>query len=247
MTVTCPNGHQSQDPEWCDTCGAKVGAAPTPPPATPAGSVAAGQPPADTAAGAGPAAPAVDCPHCGTRNEAEALFCEGCGYDFTTGQAPPPTEEGDVVPAPAAAAAPVGWVVIVEVDPTWFDLRGELAGTPCPPPTSSTIQLAGSTALIGRTSRTHRVYPEIALDGDTGVSRRHAQLVYAVEGTWSIVDLGSSNGTYIVPDGQGPTADGEAIPVGIPRSLADRDAIYLGAWTKLTLRDAGGPTAPGTA
>ena len=203
-------------------------------------------PPVGTAAGAGPARPAVDCPHCGTRNEAEALFCEGCGYDFTTGQAPPPTEESNVVSAPATVVEPVGWVVIVEVDPTWYDLRGELAGEPCPPPTSSTIQLAGTTALIGRTSRTHRVYPEIALDGDTGVSRRHAQLVYAVEGTWSIVDLGSSNGTYVVPAGEHPTADGEAIPVGIPRSLADRDAIYLGAWTKLTLRDAGSSTASGT-
>ena len=73
-------------------------------------------------AGAGLAAPAVDCPHCGTRNEAEALFCEGCGYDFTTGQAPPPTEERDVVSAPVTAVEPVGWVVIVEVDPTWYDL-----------------------------------------------------------------------------------------------------------------------------
>lgn len=47
--------------------------------------------------------------------------------------------------------------------------------------------------------------------------------------------------------GEDPTADGDAIPVGIPRPLADRDAIYLGAWTKLTLRDAGASTASGTA
>jgi hypothetical protein len=247
--MTCPNGHQSQDPEWCDTCGAKLGAAPTPspppppPPSTPEASVVAGPPPVGPAAGAGFAAPSADCPHCGARNEAEALFCEGCGYDFTTGQAPPPTEEGDVVvSAPATGVEPVGWVIIVEVDPTWYDLRGELAGEPCPPPTSSTIQLTGATALIGRTSRTHRVYPEIALDGDTGVSRRHA-----------------SSSTPPRARGRSSTSDRRTGPTSCrpvrirpptarpSRSLADRDAIYLGAWTKLTLRDAGDPTASGTA
>ena len=24
-TVTCPIGHESTDPEWCDTCGARIG------------------------------------------------------------------------------------------------------------------------------------------------------------------------------------------------------------------------------
>ncbi|WP_229574887.1 FHA domain-containing protein [Ornithinimicrobium avium] len=37
------------------------------------------------------------CPHCGALNVADALFCEACGYDFTTGTPPtgsgPPTEE----------------------------------------------------------------------------------------------------------------------------------------------------------
>ena len=98
------------------------------------------------------------------------------------------------------------------------------------------MPLTANTVLIGRTSQSRNLHPEIALDGDTGVSRRHAQLVHSTEGTWTVVDLGSSNGTYVVAAGETPDDDIEAIPVGIPAPLVDQDAVYLGAWTKLTLR-----------
>ena len=236
MTTLCPNGHQSEDPEWCDTCGAKLGGAPAA--ATSTGSVATPTPDPAPAVDPTIAAATVTCPHCSTPNEAGALFCEGCGYDFTTGQVPPTTEQTGAVPdAPATGSAPTGWVVVMEVDPAWFELKGQLAEHPCPPPTSSTIALSASTALIGRTSQSRQLHPEIALDGDTGVSRRHAQLASTPDGAWTVIDLGSSNGTYVVPAGESPTADVEAIPVGIPHPVADRDAIYLGAWTKLTLRN----------
>lgn len=233
MTVTCPNGHESTDAEWCDTCGAKLGAPATPPPADPA--------PAATSTASTPVASAtVDCPHCATPNAADALFCEGCGYDFTTGQAPPAvTPAAEAAAGPATEAAPTGWVVVVEVDPVWYELRGELSEQPCPAPTSSTVTLTGTSALIGRTSRSRQIFPAIALDGDSGVSRRHAQLVLGSDGTWTVVDLGSANGTYIVPAGAAPTADQPAIDVGIPTPIGDQDRIYLGAWSKLTLRDGG--------
>ncbi|MGI9051827.1 MAG: FHA domain-containing protein [Ilumatobacteraceae bacterium] len=243
VTFTCPNGHQSADPEWCDTCGSRLGEA-----ATPAGSApGSAEGPAPSGASSDPAAiptaTALECPHCGTPNEPGALFCEGCGYDFTTGQAPPDTEEEAVtVPPPEAGQESSGWVMIVEVDPAWHELKGQLAEQPLPSPTSSTVPLAATTALIGRTSRSRQLHPEVALDGDTGVSRRHAQVVHqssdpSGDGSWTIVDLGSSNGTYVLAAGETPTADTEAIPVGIPHPLADQDVIYLGAWTKLTLRN----------
>jgi hypothetical protein len=240
MTVTCPNGHESTDPEWCDTCGAKLGPVPTAAPSDPsAGTPASSADPAATATGPAviPSTPAVDCPHCGTPNEPGALFCEGCGYDFVTGQAPPTTEESDAVEGqPAAAGTPEGWVLVVEIDQTWYELKGQLAEQALPAPSSSTVPLTTSTALIGRTSQSRNVHPEIALDGDTGVSRRHAQLVHSADGSWTIVDLGSSNGTYVVAAGEAPDDDTEAIAVGIPAPLVDHDSIYLGAWTKLTLR-----------
>src|SRR3954447_26734494 len=106
-TVTCPNGHESNDPEWCDTCGAKLGAPSTPvAPATP---VASGEPAGQAPAvpPPPPAAPAggVPCPHCGTPTPPDNLFCEQCGYDFTTGQAPP-DEPGAAAIEPAGAVDP---------------------------------------------------------------------------------------------------------------------------------------------
>ena len=119
-------------------------------------------------------------------------------------------------------------------------MKGELADQPCPPVSSSTIALTANDGAHRADQPEPQLHPEIALDGDTGVSRRHAQLVCAADGSWTVVDLGSSNGTYVVPAGEAPSHDVEAIPVGIPRPLADRDAIYLGAWTKLTVRGPGG-------
>lgn len=75
MTARCPNGHTSQAEDFCDTCGAKIDPGQQPPPSGEAegGSVA----PVDQT-----------CPNCQTSNAVDALFCEACGYDFTTGALP---------------------------------------------------------------------------------------------------------------------------------------------------------------
>jgi len=254
----CPNGHVSGDPDWCDTCGAPMhgaggagGAGGASPPASGGSSVGT--------SGASAIAP-VSCPHCGAINAADNLFCESCGYDFVTGQAPEPPP-APAVPAPAAAAsvapadpaaidpiadpagatatgpAPVSpsWVVIVEVDPAWYALKGELADRPLPSPSTSTVPLQQHASMIGRTSQSRGVRPEVALDTDTAVSRRHAQLV--LEGdVLSVVDLSSTNGTYVLGRGQVPADDGVPLASGVPTVLDDGDQIFVGAWSRLTLR-----------
>ena len=236
-TVTCPQGHQSNDPEWCDVCGARLGASPAAQPEPPAeGDEPALDPPAPSG---------VPCPHCGVSNPPDSLFCEGCGYDFTTGQAPPSAEPATPAPPAAAvvepAAAPlesaVKWVVIVTVAPEWYALKGTLAEAPLPPTTTSTVPIAGHTALIGRTSQSRGVRPEITLDGDTGVSRRHAQFVRDGDNL-SVVDLSSTNGTYVVYEGEIPTGDTPAVAPGVSTAIDDGDSVYLGAWTRLTVRKA---------
>jgi hypothetical protein len=178
----------------------------------------------------------VDCPNCGLSNDAVNLFCEQCGYDFTTGQAPP---QPAVAPQSAEPIAPVDsnvkWVVVVEVDPVWYSLKGSLADQACPPSSSSTVALSQHTALIGRSSQSRDIHPEIALEGDTGVSRRHAQLVRDGDDL-AVIDLSSTNGTYVVPAGTEPADDTDAIEVGLPTSLHDGDRVYLGAWSRLTIR-----------
>lgn len=234
----CPSGHVSGDPEWCDTCGAPIGApAATSPPITSAGG------PAATPSTPPPTAVApVACPHCGEMNSADNLFCESCGYDFTTGQIPqaPAFPTGDptatvVEPPPPPAPAASTWIVVVEVDPAWFALKGELSDQPCPPPSTSTVTLTQHVSLIGRTSRSRGVQPEVALDTDTAVSRRHAQLVIDGEQV-SVVDLASTNGTYVLGAADEPSEDLHPLTPGVPAVLRDGDRVQLGAWTRLTVR-----------
>ena len=229
-TVVCPNGHHSADAEWCDTCGAPIeGSADPTPAATPAAA------PVSAPAATPSSQPETECPHCGLSNDAASLFCEQCGYDFTTGQAPPKpsvVEPAEHAPLPDSS---VKWVVVVEVDPVWYSLKGSLADQPCPTASSSTVGLTQHTALIGRSSQSRDIHPEIALDGDTGVSRRHAQFVRDGDGL-VVIDLSSTNGTYVVPSGNEPSDDTVAVEPGLSTPLHDGDRVYLGAWSRLTVR-----------
>jgi pSer/pThr/pTyr-binding forkhead associated (FHA) protein len=54
-----------------------------------------------------------------------------------------------------------------------------------------------------------------------------------------VVDLSSTNGTYVVEAGQLPTAQTEPIATGTPVLLHDGDRVYVGAWSKLTVRRTG--------
>jgi hypothetical protein len=107
VSARCPNGHESDSEDYCDTCGSPIdpsaqvaGGARTPEAgaagtAEAAGAGAAGAAAAGSTEGVGAtpgsatAAPtALECPNCHTANADGALFCEACGYDFTTGAMP---------------------------------------------------------------------------------------------------------------------------------------------------------------
>lgn len=91
---TCPQGHSSQSTDYCDVCGTPIPAGGSAQPAVPAAPAAPG-----SSSGTPPAAAAPDgltCPNCAVQNLPDALFCEACGYDFTTGTMPRmPSEEDD--------------------------------------------------------------------------------------------------------------------------------------------------------
>jgi len=91
------------------------------------------------------------------------------------------------------------------------------------------IRLTGKQMRIGRRSVARDLVPEIDLADrpvDPGVSRLHAVLTAAPDGTWSISDPGSANGTLV---------NGREIAIGETVTLHEGDRINLGAWTVITV------------
>ncbi len=248
--ATCPAGHASASDDFCDVCGVLIGAAPSL--AAPDPEAAAGGPP--TAAGTpepgpptGAATDAVACPRCGVMQAGR--FCEGCGYDFAAAPAPAPAPApaSAAIPAqasaasapdtvgPAAPAARLAWAAVVTADRAYYD-SVQAAGGPdaaaiafpayCP---QRRFRLDGAEIRIGRRSATSGISPEIDLSvppADPGISRLHAVLLRAPDGSWAVIDPGSANGTAV---------NGSEIPPGQAVPLHEGDRVHLGAWTELRL------------
>lgn len=230
-TVVCPNGHSSTSTDYCDVCGAPIESA------------APAEAPEPAAVGT-----ATTCPHCGAPASSLALFCEVCGYDFTTGTAPAPV--APTAPAPVSAPTPAveapaalptpapdgaeSWVAEVWVDPDWYAAQQPedpmpSAGLP------GLVPLRERSVLVGRPSVSRNIHPAVDCGTDSGVSRRHCQL--NTDGQrWWVEDLQSANGTYVSRAGDPlPTTP---IPAGQRKEIEDGDRLYLGAWTRIVIRTA---------
>ncbi len=147
-------------------------------------------------------------------------------------QVPPVSRGGD----PARFGT---WTALVAADRGYYDrvwASDASAGEMISFPQSSAVRqfpLSGTELLIGRRSSSRNIHPEIDLTSppggpptDTGVSREHARLLAGSDGTWSIVDLRTSNGTQV---------NGQDIPSGVMIQLHDGDRINLGMWTVITI------------
>jgi hypothetical protein len=255
VSATCPAGHLSAAEDYCDVCGIPNEAAT----AAPGGTAA----PAAEAPTGGPVAASTDaplaaqaCPHCSAPNAPDALFCEACGYDFTTGSMPRPLTPPDApapagtptppppVEAPAAGppaegtdAQPEGgfaWVAELWIDPTWY--QAQESPDPLPSAGLPVVRpLRGRSLLVGRVSQSRNIHPDVDCLSDSGVSRRQSQLT--TDGTrWWVEDLDSANGTFVGPaSGALPN---DPIPAGVRHELGQDDRIYVGAWTRLVIRPA---------
>lgn len=175
----------------------------------------------------------AQCPSCGKMASDTDQFCPECGYDFSMPR-PPPTPS--VEPSGAAqeaevqeAAAPAGPAEAV-VPPS-----------PAAPPAAAAHvalkrggALTGDLFAIGPRAVLGRFDPETGpVDVDLGplpesayVSRRHAEMWQNADGQWFIKDLGSMNGTFVCPSGQGqfrrittdePISDGDELALGNAR------------------------------
>ncbi len=156
MAGICENGHRSTTDDYCDVCGLPVHPAPS-----------VGRPPT------APASMTQKCPNCSASNPADALFCEACGYDYTTGTLPrsdvagmlglrrDPAPVGALsvntpAPAPVASATPtypglssrtpVAVASTLDLDVPAADA---LAAPSTPPAVPVTMPVAGEIAAAG--------------------------------------------------------------------------------------------------
>ena len=232
MTYACPQGHQSSTADFCDVCGAPIDATSPSAVVPPGGGAQSAVAPPSSLNLPDPNAAAVTCPNCATENPADALFCESCGYDFTTGQLPTPAPAGGPATPPPAPGA--DWVAELWIDPEWFahqDAPGGCATSGAP----TVVPLRATTITIGRRSKSRNLAPDLDCSGDGAVSHEHATLTLDRD-RWYIEDLGSTNGTFVGAPGEPlPTTP---LPPRQRRELADDERVYVGAWTRIMVRRA---------
>jgi len=244
-TFKCPKGHESTEPDYCSECGAKINGAPK--------LTSSANPLNSTLRQTDQSA--ITCPDCTAPHEPDSGdFCEICGYNFISGahgEVPPVP----VTPTPVAEATPVGegessltpelppatlpspqlltqaavppsleLELVITIDPS---LR--TPDSPPAPPHQAPIafRLEKETNLIGRSSTLQGIQPEIALDLDDAVSRRHALLLRQPDGTFKLRDIGSSNGTKL--------NDVELQPM-VDTPIKEGDEITLGHWTRIVVK-----------
>jgi len=242
--ATCASGHDSASDDFCDVCGIRIGAVAEFPPD--GGATATMPAPAEACPQCGAARTGQFCESCGHDFTTAASAPVG-GPAGLSPVAPPPaatppasaaTPPAPVATPPAPATTPpvtATWTAVVTADRLYFDRVVAAVGADaselsfpdyCP---ERRFPLSGAEVRVGRRSVSRGIHPEIDLTGppaDPGVSRLHALLVAGPDGTWSVVDPGSENGTFV---------NGNTIPANQAVALHDGDRIHLGAWTALTI------------
>ena len=208
---TCPAGHDSATDDYCDTCGAPISSIAS----------ALAQPDEAAAEAAGEAdegaaaAGGVSCPGCGTT--VVGRFCESCGYNVESGQAP--------------TTATV--TLSLSADRGHWQRMSQSGEPPFPAAVPAlTFDLTGDRASLGRIRAGATSDVDLALTGtaaDPGVSHYQCEFSRRPDGgAWTVRDTDSSNGTWI---NDAP----EPLPAGATHTLTEGDRILIGAWTCLTV------------
>jgi pSer/pThr/pTyr-binding forkhead associated (FHA) protein len=121
-------------------------------------------------------------------------------------------------------AAPRRWEIVITIDTSLDTEPDPQLPPPADPPRVFPVELAEM--LVGRRDDQQNVRPAVPLH-DPGASRRHAKILLNADGTVSLLDLASTNGTRL---------NGHDVLSGSVCILDDGDAVTLGRWTRITLR-----------
>jgi hypothetical protein len=174
------------------------------------------------------------CPDCGKTKTGD--FCENCGYNYMTNESGEPDEEAIAEPeavvvatipnlpvsgAPSFAFA-IPMNIIVQTDCSLNIVRDPDAIPFTEADRIFPIDLAET--LVGRRNDTRKIFPDISIPADSGISSRHLKLIQNAEGGLDLLDLDSANGTVL---------NGATVTAGVTMPLNVGDEILIGAWTRL--------------
>jgi hypothetical protein len=247
VTFACPKGDQSEDPDYCSVCGIKIGeglaaeasaassercpscgiertpgtrfcetcrydfkARPATASAAPAGIMAAPahQGASTLAGGADPSAATT------TATSSSAL-------DSSVATEPVAATNTSTASTNVARY----WEAAVSTDCS-LDVEPDPA-TPCPVDAPDrTFPLDLTENLIGRRSAARGILPSISLS-DPGVSHRHLMVYRDPDGSLTVSDVGSTNGSFL-------NGSSDRLEPGVKTPVADGDSIEVGRWTRIT-------------
>jgi len=148
--------------------------------------------------------------------------CSECGEKIDE-EASATTLEDPMSPASIADGLP-GWYAVVWADASLYTEPNPKFELPVEPEQMYPLDLPET--LIGRHSDRRDIHPEIDVN-DPGVSHRHAKLMREPDGTITLIDIDSTNGTRL------NDIDVEA---GVPTPVTDGDNITMGYWTRVVIR-----------
>lgn len=249
MTYQCPKGHQSTDSDYCSECGALIGKSKI-------SEVDKVQDNGMANLGTSSAGTGEICPDCGAPRVLDSRFCEVCRHDFQenkTGVAEvivaaqqsvvkkeesvkqetaQPKSEASSVKASQALTDKVEeniriiekLNVVISVD-TVKASTCDIETSIKPDKTDRTFPLDLAENLVGRRSAAKGIFPEITIN-DPGVSHRHLMFIKQQDGSFAVLELGSSNGTEL---------NGSSLEPGVTTPIKSGDELTIGLWTKLKL------------
>ncbi|MFE7129555.1 FHA domain-containing protein [Streptomyces sp. NPDC057638] len=164
----------------------------------------------------------------------------GAGQQPGPGLTDPRSTPGQLQSGPSSFQQPrqTGWAAVIAPDREYFMAMMQRSGPdasglnlPAYSPEQRLV-LTGNQVTIGRRRQSTGEAPDIDLSvppEDPGVSHQHAVLVQQPDGSWSVVDQNSTNGTTI-------NGSEEPIQPYVPVPLNDGDRVHVGAWTTITVR-----------
>jgi len=217
----------SSESDFCSSCGAAIDAgagastgAGAPLPLVPV--IGGGS---QTASSAG-----EHCPKCSSeRDDPSSPFCGTCGYNFVTkqgGDVLPPEEVAPPVPIPAVNTPAAPFSSSAPIAGARMDITITVdfskANAPKVRP-SLKFPLFDEESLIGRSSSSLK--QTVAIE-DEAISKRHALIVRNADGSYSLRDLNSTNGTAL---------NGTPLIAGADHPLKEGDVVTMGEFTVITI------------